>query len=118
MTSLFLGTIQNPLTHFNSPYGDVGSDTGPVTFISNLLMLVSVGAGIFAFINLLLAGIQYIGSAGKPENTSAAMARINMSLVGLAIIAGANALAAIFGQILFGSWDAILNPQIYGPGVN
>jgi len=55
-------------------------------------------------------------SAGNPEKTSGALARINMSLIGLVIIAGANIIAAIIGQVLFGSWTAIINPQIYGPG--
>ena len=112
----FLGSIENPLLQMNTGYGDVGSAAGPVQFISNILRTVSIGAGIFAFINILIAGIQYIGSGSNPEQASTALRRINMSLMGLVIIVGANVIAAIMGQLLFGSWTAILNPQIYGPG--
>jgi hypothetical protein len=113
----FLGNINNPFTRFpGSQYGELGSDAGPVALLSNVLRLVSVGAGVFAFINIIIAGITYVSSAGNPEKTAGALGRINMSLIGLVIIAGANILAAIIGQVLFGSWTAIINPTIYGPG--
>jgi hypothetical protein len=110
------GTIDNPLKKLGSSYGDVTETTGPVFFLSNVIRLITVGAGIFAFINLIISGIDYIGSSGNKEVTGRAIQRINMSLIGLVLIVGANALAAILGMLLFGEWDAILNPKIYGPG--
>ena len=39
-----------------------------------------------------------------------------MSLIGMAVIVGAYALAAVAGLLLFGEANAILSPQITGPG--
>jgi hypothetical protein len=97
-------------------YGSVESGTGLLFFISNLVKLVTVAAGLFAFINLIVAGFQYVGSQGDPKNTAAAWQRIYMSLLGLIILASAITIISIISKVFFGEWDAILNPEIYGPG--
>ena len=52
-------------------------------------------------------------SAGEDaKKVAGAWAKIWQSLLGLAIAAGSFVLAAIFGQLIFGQWDFILNPQI------
>ena len=38
---------------------------GLILFLTNILRLVFVVAGIFAFINLILAGFQYLGAGGE-----------------------------------------------------
>jgi hypothetical protein len=112
------GTVTNPLNTINpSGYGDlVSSGGGLIGFFSNVLKLVTVAAGIFAFVNLILAGFTYISSGSDPKSTAAAMAKINMSLIGLVIIVASYAIAAIAGLILFNNPSAILSPVIYGPG--
>jgi hypothetical protein len=117
------GSITNPLPEINSQgYGDLfgvgGQAGGLIDFISNILKLVTVVAGLFAFINLILAGFTYISSGSDPKSTQAAMAKINMSLIGLVIIAASYAIAAIAGLVIFGDSTAILTPVIYGPGVS
>lgn len=115
------GTIKNPLTTINpNGYGDLtgagGAAGGLIDFISNILQLITVVAGLFAFINIILAGFIYISSGSDPKKTSEALMKINMSLVGLVVIVGSYAIAAIVGTILYGSAGAILQPTIYGPG--
>jgi hypothetical protein len=87
-------------------------------FISNIINLVAVVGGLYAFINLIIGGFQYISSGGDSKTTVAAWSRIYMSLIGLIIIISSFAVAAVIGQVFFGSWDAILNPQFTGPGAN
>ena len=113
----FLGVIKNPFESIGTgnSYGDLGASNGPVFFLSNIVKLVSIGAGIFAFINFIIAGYEYLTAAGNTDTTARAISRINMSAVGLALIVGSHAIAAVLGLVLFGRWDAILNPQIYGP---
>jgi hypothetical protein len=91
--------------------------TGITAFISNLVKLITVIAGIFVLINLLLAGLQYISSQGDPKGVEGAWNKIWMSLVGLVIIVAAFVITAIISYILFGDASFILNPKVYGPGV-
>jgi hypothetical protein len=78
--------------------------------------LITVAAGLFMLLNLVVAGFEYISSGGNPESTSNAWRKMYMSLIGMAVIVGAYALAAVAGLLLFGEANAILSPQITGPG--
>ncbi len=89
--------------------------SGVMLLLSNILRLVFVAAGIFAFINLIIAGFQFMTAGGDSKAIASAWNRIWQSLVGLIIIIGSFALAALFGYIIFGDATFILKPQIYGP---
>ncbi len=103
-----VGSVTNPLR-----YGSVTQ--GLVPFFTNLIRLMFVGAGIYAFLNFIIAGYQYMSAGGDTKALSAAWARIWQSLLGLIIIVGSFALAALFGYLIFGDAGFILNPVIYGP---
>lgn len=105
-----VGTI-DPGSTFK-PYGGL---SGFGLLFSNILRLVFVGAGIFALINFLVAGFQYMSSGGDAKALTAAWNRIWLSLVGLIIIVGSFALASLFGYLIFGNAGFILSPKIYGP---
>lgn len=104
-----VGTVANPL-----PYKSVANG-GLILFLTNILRLVFVAAGMFAFINLILAGFQFIGAGGDPKAVASAWGKIWQSLLGLVIVVGSFALASLFGYLLFGNAGFILNPTIYGP---
>jgi hypothetical protein len=109
-----VGTITNPLP---TPYQSlIGTNGGLILFFTNILRLVFVIAGIYAFLNFILAGFQYMGAGGDSKAMGAAWARIWQSMLGLIIIVGSFALASLFSQLIFGRPDFILNPTIYGPG--
>ena len=72
-------------------------------------------AGLFAFINLILAGFQFMGAGGDSKAIEKAFGKIWQSLLGLVIVVGSFALAALFGYLLFGDAGFILNPKFYGP---
>ncbi len=112
--SSIIGTVTNPLP---SSYGDVAKQGGGIVlFFTNILRLMFVGAGIYALFNLVLAGFQYMSAGGDTKLLTAAWARIWQTLLGLVIIVGSFALAALFGYLIFGDAGYILNPVIYGPG--
>jgi len=108
-TDSIIGTVSNPL-----PYADVRGG-GLVLFLSNILRLVFVVAGIYAFINLILAGFGYMSAGGDSKALTKSLDKIWQTLLGLAVIAGSFVLAAIFGYIMFGNAMFILQPAIYGP---
>lgn len=91
-----------------------GSDAGLA--IGNLLNLVFksmiVIAGVYALFNLIFAGYAFMSAGDDAKKVAGAWAKIWQSLLGLAIAAGAFVLAAIFGKLIFGQWDFIINPKI------
>jgi hypothetical protein len=56
-----------------------------------------------------------MNAGGDSKAVGKAWDKIWQSLLGLVIIVGSFAVASIFGQLIFGRADFILNPQIYGP---
>ncbi|WKZ25371.1 MAG: hypothetical protein QY322_03185 [bacterium] len=110
----------------NNPFGTVtvpeglqqyGLEPGPAfgKLIQFGLRALVVGAGIYALFNLVLAGYSFMGAGDDSKKVAAAWAQIYQTIIGLAFSAGAFVLAAIFGQLLFGSWDFILKPTIPTP---
>lgn len=111
--SSIIGTVPNPLP----AYGDVAAQGGGIVgFFSNILRLVFVAAGVYALVNLIVAGFGYMQAGGDTKMLAAAWARIWQTLLGLIIIVGSFALAALFGYLIFGDAGYILNPVVYGPG--
>lgn len=103
------GTITNPLK-----YGNV--NTGLPTFISNIIQLLVIGAGLFALFNFIFAGYSYLSAAGDTKKIEAALSSINMSILGLLIMASAVIIIGILSFVLFGSPTYILAPNIVGKG--
>jgi hypothetical protein len=106
-----VGKVTLPATGYKNIAGG-----GLILFFSNVLRLVFVVAGIYAFINFIIAGYGYMSAGGDSKAIAAAWARIWQSLMGLVIIVGSFAFAALLGQVLFGDPTYILSPTIYGPG--
>lgn len=99
-----------------NPYGNIDTTgRGLGLLIGNGLRAFFVLAGILAFINFILAGFQYMTAAGDAKALQAAWDRIWYSLLGLILMVGAFALAAIFGYLIFNDATFMLNPKIYTP---
>ncbi|OGJ37489.1 MAG: hypothetical protein A2383_00495 [Candidatus Pacebacteria bacterium RIFOXYB1_FULL_39_46] len=111
-TSIF-GTIEAPagVDRYNAE-GEGG--IGLITFISNLIRLATVAAGVWVLINFILAGWQYIISSGDSKGVTQASSMMTNSLVGLGLIVGAYTIAAIIGLIFFGDATYIINPTLRG----
>jgi len=99
------------------PLGQYGGirEGGLAKFLNNIFILLTVGAGIFALFNFIRAGYTYMGAKDEKEKLEDASAMIVNSLIGLLIIASAFVIAALAGQLFFGSWEFIINPKITGP---
>lgn len=109
-----VGTVDNPLP---PAYQGITSAQGGglILFLTNILRLAFVAAGLFAFVNLILAGFQFMSAGGDAKAVGQAWGKIWQSLLGLILVVGSFALAALFGYLLFGDAGYILNPKIYGP---
>ena len=90
-----------------------GVESGGIgNLLNTILKLMVVGAGIYALFNFVLAGYSFLSAGDDPKKVELAWAKIWQTALGLAFAAGAFVLAGIFGYIIFGDWNAILNPQI------
>ena len=104
-----LGCVTNPLP------ADKGGGAGLIFLLNNILRLVFVVAGIYAFVRVVLAGFSFINAGGDTKKIQVAWDSIWQSLLGVAIVIGSIAIAALMGLLLFGDATAILNPKVYGP---
>lgn len=110
-----VGQITNPLPLYGGVVGTTGGPGALILFFTNILRLIFVAAGIWAFFNIIVAGFQYMTAAGDTKALNAAWDRIWQSLLGLILIVGSFALAALFSYLIFGDPGFILNPKVYGP---
>lgn len=95
-------------------YGDL--DTGLIKFANNLLKLLIIGAGLYTFLNIILAGYDFLSAGGDSKKITQAWSKIWQSILGLVIVASSFVIAAVVGQLIFKDPSAILSPKIYGPG--
>ncbi|OGM13137.1 hypothetical protein A2V80_03425 [Candidatus Woesebacteria bacterium RBG_16_39_8b] len=98
----------------NAPPG-VNRYSSPTNFISNIVKLLIVGAGIYALFNIVTAGYSFMSAGGDPKKIADAWSKIWLTLVGLLFAAGSIILAAIFGRIIFGDANALLQITIFEP---
>jgi hypothetical protein len=117
MATIF-GQIGNPYASGAldvAGYVNAGTQGGAlIILVNNLIKFSIVIAGIYSFINIIIAGYTFLSSPESKE-IGKAWARIYQSMYGLLIIAGAFVLAAIFGWIIFGDATILLVPRIYTP---
>lgn len=104
------GTITNPL-----PAGSLGPGGGLISLLNNIIRLIFVISGIYAFMQILLAGFGFIHAGGDSKKIEQSWNSIWQSMLGLIIIISSIAVAALIGLLLFGDATAILNPKVYGP---
>lgn len=92
------------------PGGVEGGALG--TILRIVLQALVVIAGVYAVINLVIAGFSFMSAGDDPKKVAGAWQKIWQTLLGLAFAAGAFVLAAIFGQLIFGDWRFLLQPEI------
>lgn len=89
---------------------------GLIGLVSNIIKLIMIVGGLWAFINLIIAGITYVTSGDNPDELKKANDKMVKSLIGLVIMFGSFTIAGIIGWLFFKDASALLNPKIYTPG--
>lgn len=109
-------SLQNIFGKITPPPGTPADITDPQVGLFRIirvgLELVVVVAALFMLFNLIVAGYSYIFSNGDPKKVGEANMRITYAIMGLAIIVLTPLIAGIVGIVMFGRFDAILNPDI------
>lgn len=91
-----------------------GGGIGLLVFISNIIQIFTVVAGLWVLFNFLFAGFLYITSDDKGGATKV-REKITQSVIGLVIIISAYTVVALLGLILFGNAGYFLQPVIPTP---
>jgi hypothetical protein len=107
------GTVNTPPEI--AAFGGGTNGGGLIIFMSNMIKLISVIAGLYGLFNIISAGYTYLSSGGNAKATEQAMGQLTYSLIGLMIIVGAFTITALISLLLFGDATYILNPNIPTP---
>jgi hypothetical protein len=89
---------------------------GIILFASNTIKLLTVIAGVYVLLNIIMAGYIYITSGGDASSHTKVKDQITTSVLGLLIIVASYTIIALISYFIFGRADYILNPEIIGPG--
>jgi len=92
------------------------SKFGLILFLSNMIRLAALFAGLWVFANLILAGLMYVTGAGESGMPDKVKDKVLHSVIGLAIIVLSVLVIALISLLFFGDPGYILNPTITGPG--
>jgi hypothetical protein len=107
------GTIKPPNGVTPLPTGINSGDLSPIiTFLNNIMKLAISAAGIWALVNFIIAGYQFMTAGGDAKMVEKAWNRIWQTFVGLLIIVCSFLIAAVMGLLLFGDPTAILMPHL------
>jgi hypothetical protein len=96
---------------------NVPGGIGLIVFMSTLIRIATVAAGVWVMLNLILAGYDYITSNGDTGAHKRVTDRVTMSVIGLVIIVAAYTVTALISLVLFGDPRFILAPEISGPTI-
>lgn len=106
------GTVEPPPGV--SDYDDVEAG-GLTNFISNIIRLLIVGAGVYVIFNIITAGYDFMSAGDDPKKLAGARDKITKSLLGLLVTAGALVIVAIISRIFFGDFFYLLRLRVFGP---
>ena len=111
-----IGTVSPPpgVDKFNSNPGAV-NNIGIVVFVSNMIKVATVIAGVWVLFNFIAAGYTYITESGNANAATKVKDQITMSVQGLVIIVAAYTIIAVISFLLFGDAGFILNPTLPTP---
>lgn len=111
------GAGSNPFGSITPPagianYGGATPDAAIGMLLNTVIKTLIVAAGVYALINLIMAGYAFMSAGDDAKKVAGAWAKIWQTLLGLAVAAGAFVLAGIFGQLIFHDPGFILHPTI------
>lgn len=117
-TDEILGTIDVPPgveEYQASAKAKTGADIGIIYFVSNLIKIFAVVAGVWTLFNVILAGYIYLSSSGDAGAHQKVQTQVTNSIIGLVLIAMSFTFGALIGLIFFGDATFILNPKLPKP---
>ncbi len=88
------------------------AEIGIIIFISNMIRLATIVAGIWTLINFVLAGWIYLTNSDDADAGSKVSQKMINTVIGLVIVVLAYSIAGLVGLLVFGDASFILNPEL------
>lgn len=113
-----IGTIDTPPgveAYQQAAQANTGADIGIIYFISNMIKIFAVIAGVWTLFNVVLAGYIYLNSSGDAGAHQKVQTQITNSVIGLIFIVLSFTIGGLIGFIFFGDATFILNPKLPTP---
>lgn len=113
-TDSVFGKIEAPagVADLNDEAGETNNNIGLMIFISNIIKIASVVAGLWVMFNFISAGFTYITANGDSGAYAKIGEKLSLSATGLLLIVASYTIAGILGLLIFGDATYIINPQI------
>lgn len=93
-----------------TPTGALGSLQAITRVISSIIGVITAVAGIWFFLNFIIAGVQWIGAGGDKHTLEEAQKRITNAFIGLIIVVAGWSILALAGKFL--GYDILISdPQ-------
>lgn len=89
-----------------------GADIGILYFISRMIRLIMVIAGVWSAIMILLAGYTFISSSGDSGSYQKVRNQLTNAIIGLVIIMFTYTIIGLISLIIFRDAGFILNPTL------
>lgn len=104
------GKIEAPagVEKYNTAAGGIGL----ILFISTIIKLLTIAAGVWSLFNFVLAGWIYITKAGESKAGEEVGHKMTNTVVGLLIVALAYSITGLVSYLIFGDPSYILKPQL------
>lgn len=115
---LGIGTIDTPpgvAQYQAAAEAETGADIGLIYFISNLIKIFAVVAGIWTLFNVVLAGYIYLTGSGDAGAHQKVQTQVTNSIIGLLLIVLSFTFGGLIGFIFFGDATFILSPRLPTP---
>jgi hypothetical protein len=106
------GTINPPPGVSSYGGGNLG---GLGLFMSVIVKTLIAFAGVYAFINLILAGYSFLSAGGNAEKIAQSWSKIWQTMLGLLIAVGSFVIAGVLGKLLFGDFYALVRLRYFTP---
>lgn len=87
-------------------------DIALIFFLSNMIRVFTIVAGVFVVFNVILAAFFFLNSSGDASAYEKARIQVTQSIIGLLIIIMSYTLTGIVGLVFFGDAAIFLNPKI------
>lgn len=87
-------------------------DIALIFFLSNMIKVFTIVAGLYVVFNVILAAFFFINSNGDASAYEKSRTQITQSAIGLLLIVMSYTLTGLVGLLFFGDASIFLNPKI------
>ncbi len=105
--------VSSQIGRVDLPYKGYNAGAGFISFLSNLVQVFVIVAGIIAMFNFALAGYIFITSGSDPAAVGKVREKLTWTVIGLVFIVASYMGAGLIGLIFFGDAGFILQPTLY-----